>query len=279
MSAVVHSILVIIGTVVARWGRMPSRVRRRYEHRCIHCGSAWTSQRRNASCCKRCSTKAAANKARDVHFAAYAERHGVVAPREAGISRGSSTISWLSLKKCSKCHVEFLARNRVKYCSERCKRSIEYGRYYARTYEKKAGPLRIITIQCVDCGLPIERLRGPGGQQGPKRYCGRCRSKRVSLSRSGRTHRHRARKYGCRIAPVHRVKVFDRDGWHCRNCRCATPRELMGTCDDNAPELDHVVPLSRGGAHAMDNVQCLCRVCNLLKGTLTMTEFSLKFAG
>lgn len=34
-----------------------------------------------------------------------------------------------------------------------------------------------------------------------------------------------------------------------------------------APELDHVMPLSKGGTHSMDNVQLLCRKCNQRKGS------------
>ena len=33
--------------------------------------------------------------------------------------------------------------------------------------------------------------------------------------------------------------------------------------------MDHVVPLSRGGAHSIDNVQPLCQTCNLRKHTKT----------
>lgn len=33
--------------------------------------------------------------------------------------------------------------------------------------------------------------------------------------------------------------------------------------------LDHVVPLSKGGAHRLSNLQLLCRECNTAKGDLT----------
>lgn len=47
----------------------------------------------------------------------------------------------------------------------------------------------------------------------------------------------------------------------------------MGSLSERAPELDHVVPLSRGGGHVYGNVQLLCRMCNGAKGALTMDEF------
>jgi 5-methylcytosine-specific restriction endonuclease McrA len=35
---------------------------------------------------------------------------------------------------------------------------------------------------------------------------------------------------------------------------------------DATPELEHVIPLSKGGTHTKDNVRCSCRACNLNKG-------------
>ena len=72
---------------------------------------------------------------------------------------------------------------------------------------------------------------------------------------------------------VYRTKVFDRDGWTCQVCGCDTPKELKGTLEDNAPELDHIVPVSKGGHHSYANTQCLCRICNILKTDKSMDDF------
>lgn len=85
-------------------------------------------------------------------------------------------------------------------------------------------------------------------------------------------HRKRARHYGTQYEPIKRVEVFDRDGWRCGLCGTQTPRHLMGSCDDRAPELDHIVPLSRGGDHLKRNVRCACRRCNRLKYNRTDME-------
>jgi 5-methylcytosine-specific restriction endonuclease McrA len=37
--------------------------------------------------------------------------------------------------------------------------------------------------------------------------------------------------------------------------------------------VDHLVPLSRGGAHSAENLCVCCAACNLAKGTRTDTEF------
>ena len=49
-------------------------------------------------------------------------------------------------------------------------------------------------------------------------------------------------------------EVWDRDGGRCARCSAA---EYL--------EFDHIIPHSRGGANSANNVQLLCRKCNLLK--------------
>ena len=57
-----------------------------------------------------------------------------------------------------------------------------------------------------------------------------------------------------RWARVRRA-VLDRDGWRCRRCR------RVGRM-----EVDHVVPLDRGGdPWDMANLQTLCRGCHIAK--------------
>lgn len=60
--------------------------------------------------------------------------------------------------------------------------------------------------------------------------------------------------------------VFERDGWHCRLCGVETPKELRGKFESNAPTIDHIIPLSKGGPHTIRNSQCACRKCNSSKG-------------
>jgi 5-methylcytosine-specific restriction endonuclease McrA len=54
-------------------------------------------------------------------------------------------------------------------------------------------------------------------------------------------------------ASVYR-KVFERDGYKC--LKCGTMERL---------ELDHIVPITKGGASVLDNLQVLCRSCNASK--------------
>jgi hypothetical protein len=59
-----------------------------------------------------------------------------------------------------------------------------------------------------------------------------------------------------RLIPQHvKQQVWARDGGRCVKCGIA-----------HALEFDHIIPHSRGGASTVDNVQVLCRPCNLEKG-------------
>lgn len=109
---------------------------------------------------------------------------------------------------------------------------------------------------CIECGAPIMGTAA-------KRKCKRCVRKR---SHRMRKHRQRARHFGVSYEPINVVAVFDRDSWRCQVCGVRTPKSKRGTFADNAPELDHRVPMSRGGSHTWENVQCCCRSCNIAKG-------------
>ena len=64
-----------------------------------------------------------------------------------------------------------------------------------------------------------------------------------------------------------RKNVYMRDRSRCQYCgRHFTTREL---------NLDHVVPLSRGGRSTWDNVVCCCLECNARKGNMLPVEAGL----
>ncbi|HXY72379.1 MAG TPA: HNH endonuclease [Actinomycetota bacterium] len=65
-------------------------------------------------------------------------------------------------------------------------------------------------------------------------------------------------------AALTRRGVFARDEWTCQYC--GAPAE----------NVDHVMPRSRGGAHAWDNVVAACRRCNSRKENRTVSEAGLK---
>ena len=56
-----------------------------------------------------------------------------------------------------------------------------------------------------------------------------------------------------------RHEVFKRDGYRCRECGASK--------DETSLEIDHIVPVARGGTNDIDNLQTLCRECNRMKHT------------
>lgn len=67
---------------------------------------------------------------------------------------------------------------------------------------------------------------------------------------------------GDSIDPMDVLKAFK---WKCYICGVSTPKKLRGSFEDNAPEVDHIIPLSKGGSHVMSNLACACRKCNIEK--------------
>jgi 5-methylcytosine-specific restriction endonuclease McrA len=68
----------------------------------------------------------------------------------------------------------------------------------------------------------------------------------------------RARERNAFVEHVDRVVVWDSHGGRCGICGLAVPLDEM--------ELDHVLPLSRGGLHGYANCQPAHPVCNRRKG-------------
>jgi len=129
---------------------------------------------------------------------------------------------------------------------------------------------------CLDCGVSIFGWAN-------KKWCHGCRRKRArasAVAKHGKVskHRHRARRYGVAYEPINPIEIFNRDKWRCQICGCKTPRQHRGTIKVNAPELDHRVPMSKGGAHTRNNVQTACRGCNSRKGDKISPVTAIGFA-
>jgi 5-methylcytosine-specific restriction endonuclease McrA len=69
--------------------------------------------------------------------------------------------------------------------------------------------------------------------------------------------------YQTRIA-LNRRAVFARDGHRCQYCGSA------------AENIDHVIPRSKGGLHAWDNVVAACRPCNSRKRDRLLEDSGMK---
>lgn len=120
---------------------------------------------------------------------------------------------------------------------------------------------------CDECGSTFCPLYGASNST----LCQGCALVRKRAAKMVRKALHR----GVGAEMVDWVKVCERDRWRCQLCGIKTPRAKRGTYDDNAPEIDHIVPLSKGGAHRYTNVQCACRRCNAAKSDKPLGQLLL----
>lgn len=154
--------------------------------------------------------------------------------------------------KCECCGAAYAASTGAqgnRFCTSKCR-----DRWHL-AQKAKAVEAKLVPLSCPCCATMF-KPRHP-----LQRYCSRRCEKKVQ--HCNKNHRRRAVTSTGKVNPY---AVFCRDAWTCQSCAKPTPRSARGTYDHNAPELDHVVPISKGGAHSYDNTQCLCRQCNLSKG-------------
>jgi 5-methylcytosine-specific restriction endonuclease McrA len=71
-------------------------------------------------------------------------------------------------------------------------------------------------------------------------------------------------KQNIQKVPLTRENVYRRDNYECVYCGSSYLKSLT---------LDHVIPQSKGGANAWDNLVTACRTCNSEKADLTLEEY------
>lgn len=189
------------------------------------------------------------------------------------------------------------------YCSVKCQRKANYARLMERrSRQSRRKPAR--KIACADCGSTFEAARLDARfcsrkclqRWGRKNENGECseadcergvRAKglcnkhyKAVLRADGRIstkmewtdarreayHKRRALKKGASTGePVLLAEIAERDAWMCGLCAEAVDPELTWP-DPLSKSLDHVMPLTRGGAHDPSNVQLAHLRCNTAKG-------------
>lgn len=216
---------------------------------CRHCGEEFQPKKkdRNQFCGRECSR-------------AYFELHGHPQRRKPQSERAP-------MPTCEVCGKPCKRRGR-KTCSPECNK--ERQRIKARkNWESKSERDRS-PRPCKECGVVFVPEYGNKRRAFCHDECLRKHSRRI-----GKATRKARMRNASSVEAIDPILVFKRDGWRCKLCGCRTPKRLRGTIDDRAPELDHVVPLSMGGAHSYANTQCACRRCNQEKGARTAGQSGL----
>lgn len=246
---------------------------------CRHCEQEFTADRKRTYCTERCRYRAAERRKGSVPRSEYlakvrenaaskftCEHCGKEAFRKLG---GASKVRNYGNRFCSMaCRVGYQAVEReAKEGLSNARKS--FLRILKQIAKAKQGPTRAFIPRvrtCPCCQLQWSATR----QVGPTDYCHtpacQAERKKAKRSRSGKTHTGRAKRMGRKYGYFNIMRVFERDKWTCQICGVKTPKELRGSMDPRAPELDHILALALGGDHLIENCQCACRKCNGEKG-------------
>lgn len=74
---------------------------------------------------------------------------------------------------------------------------------------------------------------------------------------SGKVWKSIERVERAKVSNELRQEIFERDGYTCVIC---------GSTEKESLEIDHIMPISKGGKTEPDNLQTLCHDCNIRKG-------------
>lgn len=165
--------------------------------------------------------------------------------------------------------------NHMKLCGQACRRqrSIDRKRRARESNPNYAGPKlgrpKFKDYTCAGCG---EQFSRPSGRR-PLVFCSaRCSTERfrkydtINERRRAADNARRARLLSAVTELFAPIEIFERDNWRCHLCGVRTPKKLRGTKHPHSPELDHIIPLSKGGDHTRQNTACACCHCNASKG-------------
>lgn len=137
------------------------------------------------------------------------------------------------------------------YCSKICKSRVENKKYYK--------PVKRHNTKCLVC-----RNRIPTTRQATAKYCSKyCKLKANRQHHSSQRDAQKRGNAGSLVVSNKEwEKLKNRFGQCCAYCKLKKPLER-----------DHVIPLSRGGRHAIANILPACRQCNMSKKNKLLAEW------
>src|SRR5574343_277197 len=175
--------------------------------------------------------------------------------------------------QCKRCAASYYKQKRESMPKQPMKNRQPYKRTLNGLFCKVCGTELVGTQKNVcsdrECDLEYNRRRSYGYDSAKKvmkpRQCKECRKRfipeygnkrrtfcseecRVKYGRRVSKAVRKARLRGVtdsKIEWIDTLFICERDGWRCYLCGVKTPKKLRGTCEHNAPEVDHVIPVAR----------------------------------
>lgn len=181
----------------------------------------------------------------------------LAAQREANASKPLNQVT------CVQCELTFESKHRTpKFCSTTCNNQWRDEHNEARCAE-------------VDCERGV-RAKGLCNMHWRRkaRAEGRERGTEWGDRRKANYQQRRALKLKLPADNIRPVDVYERDEWVCGICSTPVDRALAYP-DPMSPSLDHVLPLSLGGHHTMENVTLAHLLCNVRKGNRVEADVEL----
>ena len=155
--------------------------------------------------------------------------------------------------KCEGCDLIICKRLNRKFCSDAC------------CYASKLIPKAIHSLTCKECHSEFKSLSKRSS------FC----SKACVRADLKRRQKHKIKADGTVFNRVTFGEVYYASDGKCHICGLLAPRYLRGSGLFAEPTIDHVVPLSRGGSHRLENVKLAHRACNSSKSDSLQIEARL----
>lgn len=167
-------------------------------------------------------------------------------------------------KVCPQCGETFTPKRRAaqRFCSEQCTGRFHRNRDFGE-------------CSADDCSRPV-RARGLCSMHWKRwaRSEGMIENPEWDDRRRANHHKRRALKLKLPADAIRPTEVYERDGWVCSLCDLPVDRNIAWP-DPMSPSLDHVIPLSKGGHHVLENVALAHLECNTQKGNRVESDLVL----
>lgn len=168
--------------------------------------------------------------------------------------------------KCKQCGEWFSSRYKKSLCNRECELAYERSRYlqYYNKEKSKLNKRKQFGIikkikKCQVCHKEFECWEQL--EIDKYRFCSNKCNKKAAKQRRD------LRYEGAFVEYIDIELLYFRDHGRCQLCGRKLNKKLIGNYkNNNAPTVDHIIPLAKGGLHEYRNVQLACRYCNSMKG-------------
>lgn len=199
-------------------------------HICVKCGNEFVRGKTSKDSLKYCS--------RECYMR---DRFGPSKPKKE-----------LTEKTCRVCGVRLSPSSSALSCSKSCQRKYKRKQHTERMAQRR--------WTCQQCGLTWLGRKA--------NVCQECRTIASRETMRAQRTRSKAAKRGARLQTFGRKitlrRLIERDGIRCGICGRNTNIRAHYLSDDY-PSVDHIVPVSHGGAHSWTNVRVAHRGCNSVR--------------